>query len=395
MKKLLAIVVCLVLMLPFVGCDDKTDSFLIGVITEIDGDNVVLDVAHQFAEEYGDTVTVKDVDSSDIHVGDELRVYFKSVKDGKVTASEINLLLCVKKRSDIVLFDLQNIPDELLNLDIDDYEHTVENSPCFYSTYRVMKVDSKAVYLADYSSADAEYVIFGDFTKNAKVGSFVKVESEAHRRYGCYYVAFENNINAFEMVGFKDVNRRRRPAMLVDKPVIYLYPEAETMVDVDFELDGKLGVTYPEIENGGWQNLNVKPDGTISKNGREYYCLFWEGLGDFEPDFSKGFCVKSEDTADFLEKHLKALGLNDKESNEFIIYWLPILKQNAYNLISFQGENYTDAARLDITPKPQSVLRIFMSYKALEEPLEIEPQKFDGFERVGFTVVEWGGGEVK
>jgi hypothetical protein len=255
-------------------------------------------------------------------------------------------------------------------------------------------MDEKAIYLADYNSAYAHYVIFGDFTGATKVGSFVKVESKAYRRYDCYYVAFEDSIDALGTVSFENVDRRTQ-YIAVDKPVIYLYPETEITVDVDLEFDGELGVTYPEIGNDGWRDLIVKPDGTILKNGREYYCLFWEGQGNFKHDFSKGFCVKGEDTAEFLEKSLKELGLNDKEANEFIIYWVPILKQNAYNLISFQGVNYTDAARLDITPTPQSVLRIFMSYKALEEPVEIEPQKFKGFERNGFTVVEWGGGEVK
>ncbi len=397
MKKILAVVICLILLLPFVGCNSKTDPFLIGDIAEISGDDVVLHVAHQFADEYGNAVTVKDVDveGADLHTGDEIRVFVKSVEDKNVTASKINLLLCVEKRKDIVLFDKQQIPEELLNLNVDEDEHTLVNSPCFYSTYRVLQLDEKAIYLADYKSAEAEYVIFGDFTSSTTVGSFVKVESKAHRKYGCYYVVFEDSIKALGTVSYEDVNRRQPAGGLWDKPVIYLYPENELTVDVNFDFDGKLNTTYPEISNGGWQGLNVKPDGTISKNGREYYCLFWEGEGGFEPSFSKGFCVKGEDTAAFLEKVLKAQGLNDKEANEFIIYWLPILSRNAYNLISFQGENYTEAAKLNITPTPQSVIRVFMAYKALEQPVEIEPQEFDGFERVGFTVVEWGGGEVK
>jgi hypothetical protein len=82
MKKILAIAICVIMMLPFVGCKSKTDSFLIGEIAEIDGDNVVLNVSHQFIEEYGDAVTVEDVNvkSADLHIGDELRVYVKSVK---------------------------------------------------------------------------------------------------------------------------------------------------------------------------------------------------------------------------------------------------------------------------------------------------------------------------
>lgn len=33
--------------------------------------------------------------------------------------------------------------------------------------------------------------------------------------------------------------------------------------------------------------------------------------------------------------------------------------------------------------------------KALDEPVDIEPQEFVPFEREGFAVIEWGGAEVK
>ena len=177
------------------------------------------------------------------------------------------------------------------------------------------------------------------------------------------------------------------------KPVIYLYPEEETNVSVKVNLDGKLTCTYPEHGEGGWQNFTAKPDGTlVSPDGREYYCLYWEGLSAMTPDFSRGFCVKGEDTADFLADILPKIGLSAREANEFIIYWLPILQKNEYNLISFQSEAYTNAAGLEITPAPDSLLRVFMAAKPLDAPVEIAPQEFEGFQRNGFTVVEWGGG---
>ena len=177
------------------------------------------------------------------------------------------------------------------------------------------------------------------------------------------------------------------------KPVIYLYPEADTVCSVKLTLDGEVTCTYPEYEADGWQNFVARPDGTlIFPNGREYYCLYWEGVSDMSVDYSKGFCVKGEDTAEFLEKTLADIGLNEREANEFIIYWLPLLEENNYNVISFQGDNYKNSAELDITPAPDSILRVYMAYYASDEYVEIEPQSFDGFERNGFTVVEWGGG---
>ncbi len=180
---------------------------------------------------------------------------------------------------------------------------------------------------------------------------------------------------------------------LVRKPVIYLYPETELEVMIELAFKGKLTHTYPAYYDG-WK-VTAKPDGTLTdKTGREYYCLFWEGVQDIEYDMSKGFVVAGSETVAFLEEALATLGLTDKEANEFIIYWLPQMENNKYNLISFQEEAYTDNAVLKITPEPDSVLRIFMTWKALDEPIEIEEQNLEGFKREGFTVVEWGGTEI-
>ena len=71
------------------------------------------------------------------------------------------------------------------------------------------------------------------------------------------------------------------------------------------------------------------------------------------------------------------------------------MQDNPYNLIAFQSERYTDTAKLDIDPTPDSLLRVFMAWKPLHKAQNIEPQMFAPFTRDGFTVVEWGGCEVK
>jgi len=186
----------------------------------------------------------------------------------------------------------------------------------------------------------------------------------------------------------------REEVAVEEKPVIYLYPTETTEVNVNLDYNGQLTTTYPAYNNG-W-TVTAEPDGTLTdKNGREYYSLFWEGISDTEYDMSKGFVVKGEETAVFLEESLAKLGLTDKEANEFIIYWLPRMENNKYNLISFQNELYTENAQLKITPQPDSVLRVFMAWKKLDTPVEIKSQELENFERKGFTVIEWGGTELK
>ena len=179
------------------------------------------------------------------------------------------------------------------------------------------------------------------------------------------------------------------------KPVIYLYPEEKTQVSVTLDFDGELTSTYPAYEDG-W-TVDASPDGTLTDpaTGRQYYCLFWEGISPTEYDFSTGFCVAGENTAAFLEDALADLGLTEKEANEFIIYWLPKMEHNPYNLISFQTEAYTDSAALTIDPAPDTLIRVFMAWQGLDQPVEVEPQTLTAPDRTGFTAVEWGGAEIK
>jgi hypothetical protein len=184
-----------------------------------------------------------------------------------------------------------------------------------------------------------------------------------------------------------------------DKPVIYLYPTQTEKVKVQLDYKGELVVDYPEYnyDMKGWE-VTAHPDGTIiDSDGKEYSYIFWEGLPNEEIDYdlSKGFIVKGEDTVNFLQQTLSKMGLIPKEYNEFIVYWYPKMKDNKYNLIRFADEEYTDIAPLTITPEPDSMLRVFMVYKPLEEAIQIQKQDLKTFERKGFTVIEWGGAELK
>jgi hypothetical protein len=184
----------------------------------------------------------------------------------------------------------------------------------------------------------------------------------------------------------------------VGKPVIYLYPEQEQEVTVNLDFDGQLVTTYPEYDEeiGGWDVI-ARPDGTLinTADGEEYSYIYWNGVtSSFLPDFSEGFVVPGEDTIEFLQSKLSEIGLLPAEYNELIIYWLPYMEHHAYNLISFAGTEYTELARMTITPEPDSLLRVFMVFRELDEPVSVPEQRFAPFVREGFTVVEWGGSEI-
>lgn len=178
------------------------------------------------------------------------------------------------------------------------------------------------------------------------------------------------------------------------KPVIYLYPEEETRVEVSLDYCGELTCTYPKYKHG-W-TVTAQPDGTLTdESGKEYNYLYWEGVGYDNFDFSEGFCVAGEDTAAFLENALEALGLTRREANEFIVFWLPMMEENPYNIIAFQTETYEEAAKLHISPKPDSLIRIFMAWYGSQEAVNLPEQQLITPDREGFTVVEWGGTGIK
>jgi hypothetical protein len=86
--------------------------------------------------------------------------------------------------------------------------------------------------------------------------------------------------------------------------------------------------------------------------------------------------------------------LSDREANEFIIYWLPRLEKNRFNMIHFATEEYNQRMPLEITPPPDTLIRVLMIFKAANGPFEIQPQELIPVVRRGFTVVEWGGTEL-
>ena len=184
-----------------------------------------------------------------------------------------------------------------------------------------------------------------------------------------------------------------RTGMTLYKPVIYLYPIKKTNVFVNLNFDGTFTCTYPKI-NDGWKVV-AEPDGTLTdKTGRTYGYLFWEGDTKVPMKFNEGFCVAGKDTEAFLLDKLAYLGLNDKEINDFMVFWLPRMQDNPYNLISFQTDNYLKAAQLKVSPQPDTMIRVFMAWKKADNFVHIKEQKLAKTQRKGFAIVEWGGTEV-
>ena len=182
--------------------------------------------------------------------------------------------------------------------------------------------------------------------------------------------------------------------MMVHKPIIYLYPTEETQVNVTLWTPNNLSHTYPKYNPEKWWNVVAQPNGDLEDidTWRKLYALYREWKTYAEDNFNEWFIVKWEDTISFLEEKLAILWLNEREAEEFIVYWLPQMENNKYNLIRFETKEEQDENMpLNITPAPDTVIRVMMDWKAIEEPIDIPEQELFTPERTWFTVVEWWG----
>ncbi len=183
----------------------------------------------------------------------------------------------------------------------------------------------------------------------------------------------------------------------VKKPVIYIYPTKTENVSIKLNVNGKLGFTYPEYKNG-W-NFVAEPGGVIKMNEKKYNYLFWDAelnINTATLNLNEGFIVTKNNLVNFFEEKLKLMGLNSQETQDYITYWCPLMNVNETNYIQFIfNEEFGKYAPLTINPKPNHLFRVCMLWSKANENTIVKEQKIQSFTRSGFTVVEWGGTEIK
>jgi hypothetical protein len=192
------------------------------------------------------------------------------------------------------------------------------------------------------------------------------------------------------LIGFKGTEFM--PAAECGKPVIYLYPTKTEVVNVKLDPQGGFTKSEPAYD-GGW-NVRATPKSELTnlKDGKPYPYLFWEGRGGLYVTPTKGFNVARGDVHAFLTDKLSDLGLNAKESADFMEFWEPRMTESPYYFVTFLGNQAMDAlAPMNVTPKPDTVIRILMDFRPIDAPIPVQGFDIHTPTRVGFTVVEWGG----
>ncbi len=176
------------------------------------------------------------------------------------------------------------------------------------------------------------------------------------------------------------------------EPIIYLYPEKETQVEVSLDTNKVNIITSDPDYEKSWI-VNAKPSGEVSNTEGKYPYLFWEGVLKRLPKRQDGFVVERDNVTKFFKTELPKLGLSPQETRDFIEAWADKLSYAPYYFITFHSKEVIDEwAPLKINPKPDTVIRVLMEYKPLvNRKTVLEFNYPDTPQRNGFTTVEWGG----
>lgn len=179
------------------------------------------------------------------------------------------------------------------------------------------------------------------------------------------------------------------------KPVIYLYPESKTSVSVKASpIKGSITISDPPYGNG-WEVVADSNSSIVANNATYPYLYYETEVAGYKiPE--EGFVFETPRIGKELGKIVSDLGLNQKETNEFVAYWEERFGKEVNKKYMFVGiipeEEINRVVPLNISPKPKTLLRVRLYFKPLDAKLTpVKPFIQAVSQRLGFTVVEWGG----
>jgi hypothetical protein len=251
--------------------------------------------------------------------------------------------------------------------------------------------DRKNRILTDYYNADIEIIkkdgieFFGDkkFTQKTSYNDFLNL-----------YPMFFWKDSFGRIIRF--INSEVKPSGGgCGKPVIYLYPEQTQDISVKVTPTDRMTVSDPAYNDGWHVNSDSLSNITNLVDGKKYPYLFWEGYGKDVYDIpERGFVVERDNLNNFFDEKLLQAGLIGKEIVDFKDFWIPkMLKDDKpFYFVTFVDRKIIDKlAPLEINPKPDTIIRVLMDYRALENKIAVQGFNMKTPIRAGFTVVEWGG----
>lgn len=182
------------------------------------------------------------------------------------------------------------------------------------------------------------------------------------------------------------------------KPAIYLYPQKPTEINVKLKLDGNMTVSNPEYDvNNGW-NVSASPDGQLEsrimnqESWNKFPYLYYEANLNNVPIPKEGWVVEQSKLKMQISKIMSDIGFNEKETGDFLSYWLPRLNEKPYYFITLLPETTINTKeQLTFSQNPDTLIRTRFAFEGLDLPLFVTPINYTRHQRTGFTVTDWGG----
>ena len=177
------------------------------------------------------------------------------------------------------------------------------------------------------------------------------------------------------------------------KPAVYLYPTEKTQVNVKIAPKGPVTLTIPKIPASGW-DVTAYPGGKIESPDGTFPYLYYEAQipDNLLTKERNGYVIEYKNLGNLFQTLLPKLGLNEKERAEFSDYWLQALPSSPFYFVGVVNTQTLDSVSpLNISPKPQTIIRVGLYFEPLTEKIAVNEPKFFNTTRKGFTVVEWGG----
>lgn len=180
------------------------------------------------------------------------------------------------------------------------------------------------------------------------------------------------------------------------KPVIYLYVDKPTFVDVTLLTPGQIVESIPTIETGNkWTDVLALPGGILKYQNNYYRELYYESSQEKVNPPDNGVFINTQNLEQELKTQVLKLGLLGIEADEFVDYWLPRLENLNkpyifFSILSKEEKKRTD--HVEISPKPDVFIEFIAYFKGVDEKFQTKSFAFPQVpNRKGFTAVEWGG----
>jgi hypothetical protein len=171
-------------------------------------------------------------------------------------------------------------------------------------------------------------------------------------------------------------------------PYIYLYPETAQYVDVTLlPAEGTDIIASDPPYGDGW-TVWAEPSGLLDG---AFDFLFYEATVPWVYQTEQGWAVAPEAIQGWFATTLPQLGLSPDETADFLDYWsINLPTAPCYHVYPQDAEIIVQAMGLAVDPEPDSSLRIRLLIEGVAECEDLAEPEIENFERLGFTVVEWG-----